>query len=242
MAAEFRIQLDWDPHQQEGEGGPPPLKLGVFDRHITDPPPYINIPFNTPRKQIYDIAVQYCVYVNGVLKPDWECVFERNRLYQDHIACLNRHAYTTRATELVGLRHGEIAVPTSRDQAQIVAEALLRQLNPTLADKVKKGASFYLQGTKHVYIIQPQSRKLCVLYPTGPKFLCVYVTDSAVQDNPYDWMIAVWKYLVASEEKLLTTANEFEFYLTDTEEVKLVEDTNRSAVAEGDANLPQREG
>jgi len=213
----FEIRL------RKGEEDPPLLHIGCFSRHL-DQDFFTAVPFNTERKACYEIADNLAIYINRQ-NLGWTAQTDRQHLYNDfkrlHWEFRERQHYTlttedtTEIYDLVNAQH----------LAEQKARALLFDLNAQLCEKVDKGKAFYLQGTRYVYIIHPNSKKIDVLYPTGPISLCVYIQDSTVQHNKYDWALAMWKYLVAAEQHVLTTANHFDFYLNvDTQEVTIAQD------------------
>lgn len=209
MPTQFRVQLRADFDQ----GDPPPLYLGCWDRAIPEAEQLqTQIPFETTRKQIYAIARKFCIWVNIVKKPGYEAYLNQQRLYSEEVAIRERHNHlvvrTTQAIER-DFNYEQLKAATNR------ARDLLKQLNYELWRKMECGDAFYLKGLEYVYIVSPRSKKLSVLLPEGPKSLCVYITDPNVQENKYDWAIAMWTYLQGAEQHVLQTANHFDFWLAD---------------------------
>lgn len=214
----FRVEFGWD------QETPTRLRVGVFNRALPQPV-FTTAPIETPRKQAYTIARTFVTWVNGVLKPGWICEFNQQRLYLDHSHATAMHMYSLRVeedleTKVCNLSESQL----TRLTAELKAKQLLQNLHPDIFIKVERGGSFYIQSTRHVYICNVDSRRLWVLLPQGPKSLCVYLQDSSVQQNKYDWVIGMYRYLMGAEQTLLKTANHFDFWLSENEEVKIAED------------------
>jgi hypothetical protein len=228
MEARFRIQFSWDPNQVTADGSPPPIKVGFFHPELTSSI-FTEAPFSHTRKQLYRVAETFCVYVNEILKPGWVAEVNQQRLYNDETSIRRHHDHLTRVNDPIDDFDGVIIEnweerSAKRALAKTRAFELLKTLNPELAEKIHAGSAFYLQGTRYIYIVSPQSQKLSVLLPKGPMSLCVYIIDSTVQENTYDWAIAMWKYLTAAEEYTLKIANHLTFYLTDAKELRYEEE------------------
>jgi hypothetical protein len=210
---------------RRGDTNPPSLDIGLFDRHL-EQEHFMNVPFDTPRKECYTHADRFAVYIN-LQNLGWAAQTNRQHLYQDwtrlHWQHRERDYWQVNIDEQIVQSY--VDTFAQAQQAESKARTLLFDVNPSLCEKVDKGGPFYLQGTRYIYIIHPTSKKIDVLKPEGPTSLCVYIKDQTVQHNKYDWALAMWKYLTASEEHVLTTANHFEFRLNiDTQEVTIDEE------------------
>ena len=100
---------------------------------------------------------------------------------------------------------------TRRQNAEERAKELLVSLNPTLVKQIEKGGAFYLNGPTFVYIVNVDLRAVTVLFEDRPRSLCIYIRNRDVQDNKYDWAIAMWMHIKANEVEFLRIANHFEW-------------------------------
>jgi hypothetical protein len=196
---------------------PPVFKVGVFSQHI-ERDVYTTVPFTTTRKELYELADRFAIYVNKQ-NFGWRAQTNRQQLYTTYRAVTYQHhvldTYAIHSKDL-DTRHKEARA------AEEKARELLNSINPELCKQMEGHEAFYLQGARYIYIVEPLYKRLNVLHPECPKSLCVYITDRTVQGNKYDWAIAMWMYLTANEEHVLVTANHFNFNLVSVKEGKLV--------------------
>jgi hypothetical protein len=211
--------------REDADADPPVWKVGVFDAHL-DAPVYTTVPFATTRIELYDVAKRFCVALNR-RDLGWSVKFNRQTMYNSYVSEARIHHMRTHPNDIARgvTTEGTINGPSwieqfhQRQAAEAKAFDLLQSVNPSLANKMKSGHAFYLQGQKHVYIVEPSYQRLSVLLPEGPRSLCVYITESDVQNNKFDWALTMWTYLQGMEDDLLSIANHFPYALWNTEEV-----------------------
>lgn len=199
---------------------PPLIKIGVFSRHI-EQDVFTTVPFDTERKDLYQFADNFAIWINR-REYGWDAQVNRQHLYNDYRMIHWEFRQHQHFPPVLGNQDTINEILSSYQiahNAETKAKALLNEMNPELCKKVDSGGAFYLQGARYIFIVNPVHKKVDVLFPDGPKSLCVYIKDPTVQTNKYDWTLAMWKYLSGAEEHVLKTANHFDFYLTGAQEV-----------------------
>jgi hypothetical protein len=162
------------------------------------------VPQDTLRDVVIITAHKLAAYVK-LVDPTAEVVFDRNLISQS-IRQLRQRAAPRQQFYYGGAR-AEVNQYQMEPTAEEKALALLKQIDPVLADRMQEPHAFYFATTDHTYIWFPNERAIISLDDDFPHYVCVHSRDATVERNKYDWAITMRTYLLGAETHWRSTAN-----------------------------------
>lgn len=183
------------------------LELWVVPSHLFRNQRFsVLIPSNSTTNDTFEAALLLATYVR--LLGYTEIFVERHSLRS---ACNRFRAMARRVDRYVPIArrgaHVEVVYEEMAPSAEVVAEKLLKQLDPALHLLMSRGLAFYFSTSSHSYIWYPRDRAIVSLDEDAPHYVCVHSKDHTVEQNQYDWAITMRTYLLGDETHWRQKAN-----------------------------------
>lgn len=213
----FRVQIWWDRSDTD-----PHFRMGWRRQHGI-PERYVVAAFDTSNRELYQQATRFAVWANLQEDLHFRMEFSRSHLYNDITAAKRDHyqrtSYLRRNNQINTLTESDDywAKYQAEQQAKKDAEARGKELLIQATDAVYANLAlghypFYFTPLPgKTYIIDPTQKNVIWLDTDFPKGLCIYLADPKVQENRYDWALAIYLYLKGGNETLHSTANEYRY-------------------------------
>lgn len=128
-------------------------------------------------------------------------------LRRDLAEARSRHYFNTR-----NIRREEVTQERllRERSAQERAQDLLRSALPLIYKEVCNSYAFYMDSPEgERFLVDVSNRNVVWLQKDSPRGLCIYLRDSSVQQNKWDWTLAVYLYIRGATKTFLETANEY---------------------------------
>lgn len=212
----YRVKAQWNGCVDE-----PLLLVGCFETSVAHK--QIVLPFDLGNKELYSKAKKFAVWVNQNESLPYRMEFNQQYFYNDVRNAKRDHYQHRPLRPAIHYEYDDrIGIDRERDRWQVEyeqrleaeekAKALLITLTSVeFAEGVQGGHPFYFESNNVRYIIDPSYNNLIRLDPDCPRGLCVYLADPKVQQNKWDWAIAIYLYLKGAQQHLHDSANEYRY-------------------------------
>ena len=218
----YRVKAWWD---QDATN--PHFHLGWNERVLTPRERHVGLPFDAQNAVIYATADRFALWVNTNEALNFRLQVNRNYLYNDLTKAKRAHYTETTPYEPPPPYNATQATTESTDaywarrqrelDEKANAKERARQLLGSLTDQqyatnILQGHPFYFSPEPgRTYIIDPAQKNVVRLDEAHPVGLCIYLADPEVQQNEYDWGVAIYLYLKGASAHLHKTANEYRY-------------------------------